>query len=623
MDSPVRYCILCGKGIDSPDVDAVFCSEHAPPATQKGKEWQPGDLILGTYQVIKKLGQGGFGAVYQAHHRSWNVDLAVKRALNLDEDSKATFIAEAEHWIEMGFHPHIITCYYVRNIDGFPHTFAELALGGSLENWILGENFDLYQGDQDTILERMLDIAIQFAWGLAYAHERGLVHQDVKPQNALMTPEGVLKVTDFGLAKAKTARDVGQVDHEDILVSGGAMTVAYRSPEQAARKMLSKKTDIWSWGVSVLEMFNGGVSWMDGQAAASTLESYLSRSEEEDIPTMPQDLVELLRACFQADPQARPESMGTIAEHLLRIYQAETGGSYHRELPTPAELRSDNLNNKALTLLDLGREGDAVENWQTAQSENPQHLETVFNYGYYQWQNGEMMGSEFLSRLEALQIPYQRNRDYWRALAWTHLEQGNLEGVQHALTQGLVDDPALDELIARKNHPIGTRLNVIKGHEGNAFTIQMSPDGIYALSGGVDRVVILWDVLTGQAVHRLYGHKDAVCSIDVHPSGHYAVSGSQDKTIRIWDLKDKREVRVIRGHKGLVWSVCFSHDGQYILSGGLDKTVRLWDVETGKSVRVYKGHQESVTAACFSSDDRMILSGGYDKTLRLWDTYSG
>ena len=410
MMNETHYCIICGESFDTDDPEVALCSKHAAVRADMSElqkpeviilinqavpqdahspiianaEWTTGQVILDTYEVKGILGKGGFGQVYRVHHKGWNMDLAVKRALNLDEKGKQAFIDEAQKWIDLGLHPHIISCYYVRNIDGFPHTFAELAEGGSLESWIQRGKYDLYAGDPQTVLASILDIAIQFAWGLDYAHAQGLVHQDVKPQNALMTPDGTLKVTDFGLARAKSPSAVGVV-----LVTSGAYTPAYCSPEQAAGMKLSLKTDIWSWAVSLMEMFNGGVSWMGGQVAASALESYLGRAgEEEDIPAMPVAVADLLRECFQDDPKARPKDMLEIAERLISIYRQETDQAYSREVPKPAELRADSLNNRALSLLDLGNEEGALREWESAIRSNPLHVEAAYNLGLYRWRAG-------------------------------------------------------------------------------------------------------------------------------------------------------------------------------------------------------------------------------------------
>jgi serine/threonine protein kinase len=152
-----------------------------------GQEWRMGDIILDQYEVMGILGTGGMGKVYKVHHRGWNTDLAVKSPkpeIFAKADGKENFIREAETWINLGLHPHIVSCYYVRTLGGIPRIFAEYMQGGSLADWIGKRR--LYEGGHKQALERMLDVAIQFAWGLHYAHEQGLVHQDVKPANVMI-----------------------------------------------------------------------------------------------------------------------------------------------------------------------------------------------------------------------------------------------------------------------------------------------------------------------------------------------------------------------------------------------------------------------------------------------------
>ena len=149
--------------------------EEVQPVREIAGKWEPGQTLLDTYEVIGKLGEGGMGLVYRAHHKSWNMDLAVKQpktSLFSTQKGKEDFIREAETWVDLGLHPHSITsCYYVRTIDDIPHIFVKFMEGRNLEDRIQGKGHDLYAGSKQESLERILDIAIQFAWGLAYAHE--------------------------------------------------------------------------------------------------------------------------------------------------------------------------------------------------------------------------------------------------------------------------------------------------------------------------------------------------------------------------------------------------------------------------------------------------------------------
>ncbi len=240
-------------------------SDDVPGAIDEGGVagvWKPGDVILGLYEVQEVFTGGGMGLVYKVRHRGWNVELAVKTPrpeFFARAGAAENFEREAETWVNLGLHPHTVSCFYVRRLGGIPRVFAEYVDGGSLADWIRGKPGQpprLYEGGPDQALERILDVAIQFAGGLHYAHEQGLVHQDVKPANVIMTRGGIAKVTDFGLAKARAlAGEVGTARAgQSILVSSGGLTPAYCSPEQANHEPLSRKSDVWSWAVSVLEM---------------------------------------------------------------------------------------------------------------------------------------------------------------------------------------------------------------------------------------------------------------------------------------------------------------------------------------------------------------------------------
>src|ERR1051325_4513768 len=336
-------------------------------------EWKVGDVILDLYDVKQVPEGGGMGLVYRVHHRGWNVDLAVKSPrpqFFQTETQKENFVRECETWINLGLHPHIASCHYVRTLGDIPRVFAEYVEGGTLKDWV--DSQQLYEGGPETALRRIVDIAIQMAWGLDYAHEHGVIHQDVKPANVLMLADGTAKVTDFGLAKAggMVQDEVGTDSQRSILVSYGGMTPAYCSPEQAdiqAKRRsgepqdqlpkLTRQTDIWSWAVTVLEMFSGELPCPNGgQTARDVFEEFLnSPLDRAEIPAIPIEVASLLRHALERDLAKRMSSFKQIAEHLVQIYRKIAQLTYDRELLSSADLEADAINNKAVSLMDIGR----------------------------------------------------------------------------------------------------------------------------------------------------------------------------------------------------------------------------------------------------------------------------
>jgi tetratricopeptide (TPR) repeat protein len=151
-----------------------------------------------------------------------------------------------------------------------------------------------------------------------------------------MTENGVAKVSDFGLARGRAAADErsGPSAGQSILVSWGGMTPAYCSPEQAAKKPLSRKTDIYSWGVSVLEMFTGGVTWGHGSVAAAALEAYLAGGAPgPQLPLMPGGVAEVLRKCLRRESDERWTSLTDTVKAMRHAYRAAVGKNYARETP--------------------------------------------------------------------------------------------------------------------------------------------------------------------------------------------------------------------------------------------------------------------------------------------------
>lgn len=674
-----RYCISCGEPYQASREDILFCpncggpavapsdalpdftrlsDRSAPLPAQSGPPlpddtWQVGDLILDVYQVKQIFTGGGMGLVYRVHHRNWGIDLALKspRPEIIARFGEEDFIREANTWVELGLHPYIVTCYYVRKIAGFPRIFAEYVEGGSLRDWI--DDRRLYAGGQAHALARVLDIAIQFAWGLAYAHDQRLVHRDIKPANVLMTPAGIAKVTDFGLvmdrggngiarwvepivgpeaSKLVRMRDGKEIEFMD---KAGMMTPAYCSPEQKARLPLTLKTDLWSWAVSIFEMFSGEVTWYNGAAAGEALAEYLQNGPVNPlIGPMPEPVAQLLGECFRLNPEQRPADFLEIANRLQEIYPGLVGESYPRQQPQAAELRADSLSNKALSLWDLGsdlplRREEAKKLWQEALSLEPNHPESTYNLGLVEWHANQILDSTVVERMS--EVCNSRPGD-WRShclMAQVHLERDDCQAALVKLAAIDPKDVGRPEVVALREQAQdrleeSTRLEVsYEDHQDVINAVCLSEEGWLALSASRDRTIKLWDTISNTCLKSLTDEtQGGVTSAWLSRDGRLAVSVNWNE-LKVWDLQAGRILRKLVGHDKLVHSVRISFDGKLILSGGEDKVLKLWDIQTGQCLNTYGAHERAIISARLSKDDRYALSGSEDGVMKLWDLHTG
>lgn len=625
-------CIRCGRRVDLSRQALESEAQTEPALTAGGSvaeevaaEWEPGDVILGLYEVKDVLGEGGMGKVYKVHHRGWGMDLAVKSphpTIVLRRDGVPRFERECSTWIDLGLHPHIVTCYYVRRLSGIPRVFAEYVEGGSLWTWIREKR--LYEGGHGPALARMLDVAVQFAWGLQHAHERGFVHQDVKPGNVLVSPGNVAKVCDFGLARALTL-DAADED------SCRGMTRVYRSPEQVAGREVTPRTDIWSWGLSILEMFFGRHRWHVGEQALLALKRYgeKGRVAPPEIPRMPRELMALLARCFQDNPDDRPRDMAEIARALQGIYRQYAGADYFRQAPRPADALSDSLNNRAVSLLDLGKREDALRMWRDALHLDPQHPDSTYNVGLLQWRAGEISDEVFLQRMREIGRVHAGDPMAPYRVAQIHLERGDYVAAGELLEKLDRAAPGRPELASaiktareRRDQSRGA-LATLTGHN-DAVTVTCVGEGAkLGLSGSDDNTVRVWDLETGRMRYTLEGHTNTVRALALSGGGHFALSAGADKLIRMWNPATGHCRDTLDGHEAPVRSLSLSMDGRFLASASEDKTIRLWDLDTRACLRTLRGHAHWVSGVQLSMDARRALSGGYDRTLRLWDTETG
>ncbi len=610
--------------------------------------WRVGDVVEDLYEVQQVIESGGMGVVHRVHHRGWNMDLAVKTPkpeLVSSPQQVADFETEAETWVGLGLHPNVVACVYVRRLRGLPRVFAEWVEGGALSDAI--ESRRLYQGGHEDVLARILDVAIQFAWGLDYAHSRGLVHQDVKPANLMLTTDWTAKVSDFGLAKARVAAgeiSPGTPGVSALAAFGGGLTPRYCSPEQASAfhlaksgarpDPLSRATDVWSWAVSVWEMFTGEPPCQQGQVAAEAFEAFRSAPRVDDpaIPAMPEAIAQFLRRCLDPDPSTRPRRMGELATDLAELYQRLVGVTYPRSTPDAVQLLADGLNNQALSMLDLDHVEQAEDLWQRALAADPHHLDTVYNYGLQRWRRGEITDDALIAQLEAT-AAFHPGDSGQLAVACVHFERGDTAAAARLIsaTRRLMPDEA--EAAAAGAVLDGAHIRgdicALAGHADVVESVALSADGRVALTGSHDGTARLWDTTTGECLHVLTGHVYRVQFVALSGDGSVAVTvGFADA--RIWDVASGhcRHVLDILDHGG-AFAVALDYDGRIAITGSGGETARIWDTASG-ACRQVLAHEvdgarfaRDVYSVALSGDGRIAMTASRDGTARIWDAASG
>jgi TolB-like protein/predicted Ser/Thr protein kinase len=252
------------------------------------------------YFVEARIGNGGMGVVYRGKDTRLGRDVALKflpASLEGDTDSRERFLREARTASAIN-HPNVCTIYEVDEHEGRPFIAMEFLEGETLRRRIAGRPLDA---------ETLVRIAIGLAEGLEAAHEKGIIHRDVKPANLFVTRKGQPKVLDFGLAKPERAADT-LFPRSDVTLPGVAMgTPAYMSPEQASGRPLDPRSDIFSFGAVLYEMATGRAPFPHAPLPVA-VRAVLHEAPPplaEQAPRLPATVARIVERCLAKEPSSR------------------------------------------------------------------------------------------------------------------------------------------------------------------------------------------------------------------------------------------------------------------------------------------------------------------------------
>ena len=289
---------------------------------------EPGGELL-HYRLVEKVGEGGMGEVWRADDTTLGRQVAIKilpESLAQDADRLSRFEREAKVLASLN-HPGIATIHGLEQAHGLRFLVLEL---------VEGEDLSVRLARGQPPIEEALAWAIQLAEALEVAHEQGIIHRDLKPANVMITPDGKVKVLDFGLAKAldPVSSPMGDSSTSPTMTSARTMagmilgTASYMSPEQAKGKPVDRRADIWAFGVVLHEMLSGR-KLFDGESVPETIATVLMG--EPDMTALPANtplrVRRLLERCLRKDAQSRLRDIGDarlVIEEALAGHEWKT-----------------------------------------------------------------------------------------------------------------------------------------------------------------------------------------------------------------------------------------------------------------------------------------------------------
>ena len=585
-------------------------------------EDESSSTFIGSYKLLEKIGEGGFGDVWLAEQKEPVKRRVALKIIKLGMDTKqvvARFEAERQALAVMD-HPNIAKVFDGgATATGRPYFIMELVRGVRITEYC----------DQHQLpTQERLRLFVEVCHAIQHAHQKGIIHRDIKPSNILVTLHDgvpVPKVIDFGVAKATQQELTEKTVFTQFRQFIGTPT--YVSPEQAEMGGLDVDTrsDIYSLGVLLYELLTGKTPFEQSALLTAGLDE-IRRTIRELEPLRPSTrLSSMTRQELTTTAQRRRAE----APKLISLVRGDLDWIVMKCLEKDRARRYE-------AAIGLARDIERHLRNEPVVARPPSRLYELQKTVRRHWV-GFAAGATILAALaigllaSTVEAVRARRADSFgqRVLYATrmNLAQAAWEQNQVGRVRELLEETAAYPQRGFEwyywQRQLRLEVRTFRGHFGDVNAVAFSPDERHLVTGSEDHNAIVWDALTGSEVARLKGHREGLVSVAFSPDGRRIVTGSRDQTARVWDAATGKEFFSLEVGNGSVWAVAFSPDGRRIITTCDVPTPVLWDAASGRQLLTLQGHNGPVLSASFSPDGGRIVTGSADGTAKVWDALTG
>lgn len=612
----------------------------------------PGDKI-GPYSIVRKIGQGGMGMVFEARHETLDQRVALKTVISgaeLDEEQLERFEIEAQAMARLR-HPNIVRVLDVAILNPMTYMAMEFVSGGDLQQLIR----------EQRVLDQRLaaELGEKLARALFHAHRQSIIHRDMKPANVLLDASNEPYITDFGLAKQVEDSSRGLTKTGDFLG-----TPVYMAPEQIEnRDFPDGRMDIYALGVTLYEMVTGSLPF-EGATAINIVNQVLNsepRPPSQLRPDLDPDLETIILKCMQKERELRYHDARDLAKDLKAFLNNEAISA--RRLTTMERFQKWQRRNKGLTrgvvgiavvatiLLFAGglfsfraimserdaKEREATTAEQLRQDAEKQRKEVAIKANFalasVALERGYSMLSQNRCRDAGLAFMkvvtiLQKKKEETGRINWTEQEDALLDSAELGFREAAVRTGYVNNVAG------GDTNSGVLDRDGRTFVS-------YQTEGGRTHIIRSFDCVDNKENWKTEDLGGTVSSIRIAADSKRFVVSVNDSVkkfsqLQMRDMKTgaiiwKRDFPVEGAGKNPIGPLDFSHDkaGQYLCTGGWPNTYVL-ETNSGKILRTFDSRQRKQAqypnptySVSFSDDDRLVASAYPDGTMSFWELSSG